>query len=91
MYLEERLDDHEKQNAALARRLDELEKANPAAFVTPAELARIMKCTPQNINNKIRRGVIQVTRLAGDPRIPMAQFYEPAKAEKGSMAEAVFR
>jgi len=71
MYIEQRLEELEKEIKELKERVSISEK-----FVTPMELAEIMGCSRNTISNKINSGDIYATRKTGDPRIPMSQFYK---------------
>lgn len=65
-----------KEIEAIKDELAQMKAINQERFVTPAELAEIMQCAPNTVYVKIRSGEIYATRKAGDPRIPMSQFYK---------------
>lgn len=75
MYLEERVEKLETENAALKARLESLEAQRTDKFVTPAQLAEIMQCSTNTVYIRIRAGDIVADRRTGNPRIPMSQFY----------------
>lgn len=79
MYIEERLEQLEKENTELRSRVETLERKGGDIFVSTKELAEIMHCTINTIYRKIRSGEIFVTRKAGEIKIPMSQFQEPEK------------
>lgn len=65
-----------KEIAVIKDELARMRAIDHDRFVTPAELAEIMHCTLNTVYVKIRSGEIYATRRAGDPRIPMSQFYK---------------
>lgn len=79
MYLEERMDRLEAENAALRQRVESLEMRGADRFLTVAEAAKKLNCSTSAIYAKVNSGEISVTRKAGGIRIPMAQFFEPGK------------
>lgn len=66
----------QKEIAAIKDEMAQMKAIHQDRFVTPAELAEIMQCAPNTVYVKIRSGEIYATRKAGDPRIPMSQFYK---------------
>lgn len=76
MYLEQRVEELEKENRLFRQELEELKAQNAERYVTPAQLSEIMGVHVNTIHKKIREGSIKVTRKLGDPRIPMSQFTE---------------
>lgn len=76
MYLEERLDKLEAENAELWRRVESLEKHGADRFLTVKEAAEKLNCSTSAIYAKVKSGEIDATRKAGGIKIPMAQFFE---------------
>lgn len=70
-----------KEMEAIKNEMAQMKAINQERFVTPAELAEIMQCAPNTVYVKIRSGEIYATRRAGDPRIPMSQFYKSDPTE----------
>ena len=100
-YLEDRVEQLERENLDLKQRIARLENRGADRFVTTKELAEMFKCSKNTIYVKIRSGEIYATRRAGDVRIPMSQFYEneavrelppppERKKDQLSMKEKVF-
>lgn len=79
LYLEERVEQLERENQELKQRLDRMERRGADRFVTAGELAEMFGCSKNTIYVKVRSGEIYATRRAGDVRIPMSQFYEEEK------------
>lgn len=65
-----------KEIEAIKDELAEIKARYQDRFVSPAELAEIMQCTPNTVYVKIRSGEIYASRNTGYPRIPMSQFYK---------------
>ena len=79
MYLEERLDKLEAENAELRQRVESLEKHGADRFLTVTEAAQKLNCSASAIYSKVKSGEIYATRKAGGIKIPMAQFFEQEK------------
>ena len=75
MYIEQKIEALEKIVKELQEKVSIYEAKGEERFVTPTELAEMMNCAPNTVYTKIRSGEIYATRKAGDPRIPMSQFY----------------
>ena len=87
MYLEERIEQLEKEIAELKKERKERK------FKTPDQLAKLVHCSPAHIRNLANRGEIEVIRLGTSIRIPMDQFEHDCEDEEpglSSMREAIF-
>lgn len=87
MYLEERIEQLEKEIAELKKERKE------RRFKTPDQLAELVHCSPAHIRNLANRGEIEVIRLGTSIRIPMDQFDQDNEVEEhgvSSMREAIF-
>lgn len=87
MYLEERIEQLEKEIVELKKERKE------RRFKTPDQLAELVHCSPAHIRNLANRGEIEVIRLGTSIRIPMDQFDQDSEdKEQGasSMREAIF-
>lgn len=99
MYIEQQMEALTKEMQAMKDELAQMKARSQEQFVTPAELAEIMQCTPTTVYTKIRSGDIYATRKTGDPKIPMSQFYKsdpidllkrkPEKLRKASGGESM--
>lgn len=76
MYIEEQIKVLSEEVEQLKEKVSMYEARGSERFVTPKELAEMMNCSANTIYVKIRSGEIHATRRAGDPRIPMSQFYK---------------
>lgn len=72
MTIEERISRLEQDNRELRERVDMLSKMEQ--FVTPSELAEILRCSKNHIYIQIRSGTIQAVTIGTAIRIPMSQF-----------------
>lgn len=60
-------------------------------FLTVHETAQLLECSDQTVRNKIKSGHIYCTTKAGDPRIPISQFYSDQEFyQKVKMKKAIF-
>lgn len=75
MYLEDRVNELEKQVKELTDKVAHLESVNNDKWVSAKELAEIMGCSVNNIYIRIRSGEIYASRKLGSPKIPLSQFY----------------
>lgn len=74
--MQEELQELHKEIAVIKDELARMQARSQERFVSSVELAKIMGCSRNTISNKIKSGEIYATRRAGDPRIPMSQFYK---------------
>ena len=72
MTIEERILKLEQDNIELRERVDMLSKMEQ--FVTPSELAGILRCSKNHIYIQIRSGAIQAVTVGTAIRIPISQF-----------------
>ncbi|HKL80359.1 MAG TPA: helix-turn-helix domain-containing protein [Mobilitalea sp.] len=73
MTIEERILKLEQDNIELRERVDMLSKMGQ--FVTPSELAGILRCSKNHIYIQIRSGAIQAVTVGTAIRIPISQFH----------------
>lgn len=94
-YLEERIEILEKAIQQLTYDVGFWKAKATDRFLTVKETANLLGCTDQTVRNKIKSGHIYCTTKAGDPRIPVSQFYsdqefyQKAKRAK-EMKKAIF-
>ena len=85
MYLEERMDELEKQVAFLAEALEKQRKVEE--WATPGQVARTLKVSTDTVYRKIKTGQIIADQSTGRLRVPMSQFSaapEPEKRERNT-------
>ncbi len=75
MYLEDRVNELERQVTELTDKVAHLKSVNNDKWVSAKELSEIMGCSVNNIYIRIRSGEIYASRKLGSPRIPLSQFY----------------
>lgn len=80
MYLEERMDELEKQVAFLTEALEKQRKVEE--WATPGQVARTLKVSTDTVYRKIKTGQIIADRSTGRPRVPMSQFFAAPEPEK---------
>ena len=80
MYLEERMDELEKQVAFLAEALEKQRKVEE--WATPGQAAGTLKVSTDTIYRKIKIGQIIADRSTGRLRVPMSQFSAAPELEK---------
>lgn len=92
MYLEERMDELEKQVAFLAEALEKQRKVEE--WATPGQVARTLKVSTDTVYRKIKTGQIIADQSTGRLRVPMSQFSaapEPEKREhKTKLQQLIF-
>lgn len=93
-YLEERVELLEKAIEQLTYDVGLWKAKATDKFLTVQETAKLLECTDQTVRNKIKSGHIYCTTKAGDPRIPVSQFYSDQefyqKAKRVKMKKAIF-
>lgn len=80
MYLEERMDELEKQVAFLAEALEKQRKVEE--WATPGQVARTLKVSTDTVYRKIKTGQIIADQSTGRLRVPMSQFSAAPELEK---------
>ncbi len=80
MYLEERMDELEKQVAFLAEALEKQRKVEE--WATPGQVARTLKVSTDTVYRKIKTGQIIADQSTGRLRVPMSQFSAAPEPEK---------
>lgn len=76
MYIEERVETLEAQIQKLQAQLEEMQGIGEEKFLTPKEVAAMMRCSVQTIYAKVQSGDIQADMSTGRARIPKTQFYK---------------
>lgn len=82
MLIEERIEQLEQQNVELKVEVGQLKSIGFDQFLTPKELAELMKCSLPTVHRRLKSGEIYATRKLGDPKIPISQFYSPEESKK---------
>jgi len=80
VYLEERMDELEKQVAFLAEALEKQRKVEE--WATPGQVARTLKVSTDTVYRKIKTGQIIADQSTGRLRVPMSQFSAAPEPEK---------
>ena len=80
MYLEERMDELEKQVAFLVEALEKQRKVEE--WATPGQVARTLKVSTDTVYRKIKTGQIIADQSTGRLRVPMSQFSAAPEPEK---------
>ena len=88
MYIEERVETMEAQIRKLQEQLEELQGIGEQ-FLTPKEVAQLMRCSVQTIYLKVQSGDIQADMSTGRARIPKSQFYKKKPVQARELPKRV--
>lgn len=80
MNIDERISKLEQDSIEMRVRIDELLRMEH--YVTPRELAKILRCSKNHIYIQIRSGTIKAVTVGAAIRIPMSQFETNNNANK---------